>query len=404
MDPSQKIYSILYIGEDESIRTLERQGRLSVHMEKNGLLAMKWLTSGSFYPFVEAFKQQMACTAKPDAIVCEINLPGISGFDLHREMRKCNLLHTIPFVMITPNFKYSHRDRARLQGIDDFYDKPLQEEHFYERLSFLIPYKQQKNHFEEILWDTNVTPYKTRLIKRSFDICVSAVALILLLPVFLAIIIALLLESRGPVFYIAKRVGANFKIFDFYKFRSMYADADKRLKEVEHLNQYNDEPIEYECSECAKLPPNELCSPAVYYDQDRICERLATKLRNQKKAFLKIPNDPRITKVGRFLRNTSLDELPQLLNVLKGDMSIVGNRPLPVAEANAITKLRWARRFRAAAGLTGLWQVELRGRGGFMSEEERFQLDNKYAAYNSFLGDIQLILRTIPVLLQKENV
>ncbi len=142
----------------------------------------------------------------------------------------------------------------------------------------------------------------------------------------------------------------------------------------------------------------------VYYDQERICEGLASKRRNQKKAFLKIPNDPRITKVGRFLRNTSLDELPQLLNVLKGDMSIVGNRPLPVAEANSITKMRWARRFRAAAGLTGLWQVELRGRGGFMSEEERFQLDNRYAAYNSFLGDIQLILRTIPVLLQRENV
>jgi lipopolysaccharide/colanic/teichoic acid biosynthesis glycosyltransferase len=404
MNPSERTYTILYIGEDESIRALESNRRFSVHMEKNGLLAMKWLSSGTFYPFAEMFRQSLPCPNKPDAIVCEINLPGISGFDLYREMRKCNLLHATPFILITTNFKYSHRDRARLLGIDDFYDKPLQESQFYERLSFLIPYKQQQDRYEEFHWDTNVTPYKTRLIKRGFDICVAGTALLLLLPVFLIIIIALRLESRGPVFYIAKRVGANFKIFDFYKFRSMYPDADKRLKDVEHLNQYNDEPIEYECSECAKLPPNELCSPAVYYDQDRICERLATKLRNQKKAFLKIPNDPRITQIGRFLRNTSLDELPQLLNVLKGDMSIVGNRPLPVAEANSITKLRWARRFRAAAGLTGLWQVELRGRGGFMSEEERFQLDNRYAAYNSFLGDIQLILRTIPVLLQKENV
>jgi lipopolysaccharide/colanic/teichoic acid biosynthesis glycosyltransferase len=291
-----------------------------------------------------------------------------------------------------------------LLGIDDFYDKPLQEAPFYDRLSFLIPYKRQRHNLEELHWDTNVTPYRTRLIKRSFDLIVAGTALICLLPVFLIIIIALRLESRGSVFYIAKRVGANFKIFDFYKFRSMYPDADQRLKEVEHLNQYNEEPIEFQCSECAKLPPNEFCSPVVYYDQERICERLASKRRNQKKAFLKIPNDPRITKVGRFLRNTSLDELPQLLNVLKGDMSIVGNRPLPVAEANSITKMRWARRFRAAAGLTGLWQVELRGRGGFMSEEERFHLDNRYAAYNSFLGDIQLILRTIPVLLQRENV
>lgn len=404
MDQAQNIFSVLYIGEDESIRSLESRHRFKVHTEKNGLLAMNWLTGGSFYPFAGSFQQPPLCPNQPDAIVCEITLPGISGFDLYREMRKCNLLHATPFILITANFKFSHRDRARLLGIDDFYDKPLQEAQFYERLSFLIPYKRQRHNLEELHWDTNVTPYRTRLIKRSFDLIVAGTALICLLPVFLIIIIALRLESRGPVFYIAKRVGANFKIFDFYKFRSMYPDADQRLKEVEHLNQYNEEPIEFQCSECAKLPANEFCSPVVYYDQERICERLASKRRNQKKAFLKIPNDPRITKVGRFLRNTSLDELPQLLNVLKGDMSIVGNRPLPVAEANSITKMRWARRFRAAAGLTGLWQVELRGRGGFMSEEERFQLDNRYAAYNSFLGDIQLILRTIPVLLQRENV
>jgi len=128
------------------------------------------------------------------------------------------------------------------------------------------------------------------------------------------------------------------------------------------------------------------------------------KRRNAKKAFLKIVNDPRITKIGNFIRATSIDELPQLVNVIKGDMSVVGNRPLPVNEANAITKSKWSRRFHAAAGLTGLWQVELRGKGGIMSEEERFLLDNQYAENNSFWGDIKLILKTIPALLQKENV
>jgi len=101
---------------------------------------------------------------------------------------------------------------------------------------------------------------------------------------------------------------------------------------------------------------------------------------------------------------TSIDELPQLFNIIKGDMSIVGNRPLPLNEAEALTKKKWSRRFRAAAGLTGLWQVEKRGRKGTMSEEERFALDNYYAENNSFWGDIKIIFKTLAVFIQKENV
>jgi len=187
----------------------------------------------------------------------------------------------------------------------------------------------------------------------------------------------------------------------------MYSDADRRLKEVAHLNQYeakDDKAKLLTCPECARLPEGELCSPAYYYDGERICEQLLIERQNAKKAFLKIQNDPRITKVGKLIRNTSIDELPQMFNVLKGDMSIVGNRPLPVYEALALTKSRWSRRFRAAAGLTGLWQVELRGRGGFMKEEERFMLDNFYAQNNSFFGDMVLLIRTVPAMFQKTDV
>ncbi|MCK9219682.1 MAG: sugar transferase [Bacteroidales bacterium] len=217
-------------------------------------------------------------------------------------------------------------------------------------------------------------------------------------------VIAILLESSGKVYYISKRVGANYKIFDFYKFRSMYPNADTRVKDFAHLNQYIGESVEEVCSECAKLPSNQTCSPLVYYDGEQICERLANKRHNAKKAFLKIKNDPRITKVGKFIRMSSIDELPQLFNIIKGDMSIVGNRPLPLNEAEALTKKKWSRRFRAAAGLTGLWQVEKRGRKGTMSEEERFALDNYYAEHNSFWGDFKIILRTVTVFIQKENV
>lgn len=119
--------------------------------------------------------------------------------------------------------------------------------------------------------------------------------------------------------------------------------------------------------------------------------------------FVKFKDDPRITKVGKIIRNTSIDELPQLINVLKGDMSIVGNRPLPLYEAEQLTSDDWSERFLAPAGITGLWQVEKRG-GGSMSEDERKGLDNLYAKNFSFWNDIKLILKTVPALFQKENV
>ncbi len=115
-------------------------------------------------------------------------------------------------------------------------------------------------------------------------------------------------------------------------------------------------------------------------------------------------NDPRITKVGRILRNTSIDELPQFINVLKGDMSIVGNRPLPLYEAELLTSDQWAKRFLAPAGITGLWQVTKRGGANVMSADERKQLDIEYAENYSFWYDIKILLKTIPAMLQHENV
>ena len=121
-------------------------------------------------------------------------------------------------------------------------------------------------------------------------------------------------------------------------------------------------------------------------------------------AFVKIENDPRITKVGKFIRKYSIDELPQLFNILKGDMSIVGNRPLPLYEAEKLTADKSIDRFMAPAGLTGLWQVEERGKGGMMSAEERKQLDIEYGRNYSFKLDMQIIFRTLTAFVQKNNV
>ncbi|MDD4002413.1 MAG: sugar transferase, partial [Bacteroidales bacterium] len=124
----------------------------------------------------------------------------------------------------------------------------------------------------------------------------------------------------------------------------------------------------------------------------------------KKNSFKKLENDPRITKSGRFIRKYSIDELPQLFNILKGDMSIVGNRPLPLYEAELLTNDDYIDRFLAPAGLTGLWQVEKRGDSGKLSAEERKKLDVKYAKEFNFWLDIKIIFKTFTAFIQKGNV
>jgi lipopolysaccharide/colanic/teichoic acid biosynthesis glycosyltransferase len=235
----------------------------------------------------------------------------------------------------------------------------------------------------------------------------------MLSPLFLIIAILIRAESKGKVFYFSLRVGSGYKVFKFYKFRSMFTGADAKLKDLSHLNQYNsgkisNPPIESEavkelCEFCEQAGTG--CQNPLYADNKIVCETLYNQQKesNLDSAFIKIKNDPRITRIGNFIRNTSIDELPQLWNVFIGDMSIVGNRPLPLYEAEKITTDKYALRFMAPAGITGLWQVEKRGRGE-MSEEERLNLDNNYAKTHSFGNDIKLIMRTIPALFQSENV
>lgn len=203
------------------------------------------------------------------------------------------------------------------------------------------------------------------LLKRSFDILASSIAILLLSPLFLIVALMVKFGSKGPVFYAAPRAGKGYRIFKFYKFRTMIVDADKKVEQLSHLNQYD----------------NKENGPS----------------------FFKISNDPRITKVGAFLRNSSLDELPQLFNVFLGDMSLVGNRPLPLYEAATLTTDEYAARFMAPAGITGLWQVKKRGNSN-MSVQERISLDIDYAEKFNFGYDLWIMAKTPTALLQKENV
>ncbi|MBQ8362115.1 MAG: sugar transferase [Bacteroidaceae bacterium] len=247
--------------------------------------------------------------------------------------------------------------------------------------------------------------FKIPLWKRIFDIVFSIGALVVLSPVFLLTAIAIKLESKGPIWYKSKRVGTNYTIFDFLKFRSMYVDADKRLKEFEQLNQYSNAEDEDEAYRSAATMDSEedvmLISDDFIISEKELNSR---KIQQQKNAFVKLENDPRITRVGRFIRKYSIDELPQLVNILKGDMSVVGNRPLPLYEAELLTSDECIDRFIAPAGLTGLWQVEKRGDSGKLSAEERKQLDITYGRTYSFAMDMKIILRTLTAFVQKENV
>lgn len=241
--------------------------------------------------------------------------------------------------------------------------------------------------------------------KRAFDIVFSSVALVVLSPVFLLTAIAIKLESRGPIWYKSKRVGSNYTIFDFLKFRSMYIDADKRLKEFEKLNQYNNEEDPQGILRSSATMDSEedvmLISDDFIISEKELSTQRAIQ---QKNAFIKLENDPRITRVGRFIRKYSIDELPQLINILKGDMSVVGNRPLPLYEAELLTDDESIDRFIAPAGLTGLWQVEKRGDSGKLSADERKQLDISYGRTYSFALDMKIIMRTLTAFVQKENV
>ena len=253
--------------------------------------------------------------------------------------------------------------------------------------------------------------FRLPLWKRTFDILFAGTAVIILSAILIGTAAAIRLESKGKIIYKSQRVGSNYQIFDFLKFRSMYTNADKRLKELNALNQYqieevenSDEGPEIRFDDLSGTPDEEenllISDDFVISEEDFIKK----KEKIQQNTFVKLENDPRITRVGRIIRKYSIDELPQLFNILKGDMSIVGNRPLPLYEAELLTSDAYIDRFMAPSGLTGLWQVEKRGGAGKMSAEERKQLDIKYARDFSFWLDMKIIFKTLTAFVQKENV
>lgn len=193
-----------------------------------------------------------------------------------------------------------------------------------------------------------------QLIKRVLDVMVSGLLLLFLSPLLIAAVILIKLTSPGPIFFVQKRLGLNKRRFGVFKFRTMVVDAEQKMQQIEHLN--------------------EVSGPV-----------------------FKIKNDPRITPVGRFLRRTSIDELPQLLNVFLGDMSLVGPRPLPVRDYEGFNEDWQRRRFSVKPGITCLWQVKGRSAIPF---EQWMELDLQYIDGWSLWLDVKILLQTIPAVLR----
>lgn len=194
----------------------------------------------------------------------------------------------------------------------------------------------------------------SRVAKRALDIVGSALLLLLFSPILIAIAIAIKIDSRGPVFFRQERAGRGQTTFQLIKFRSMYRDADRRKRDFEAANEATDG------------------------------------------VMFKIKRDPRMTTVGRFLRRSSLDELPQLINVLLGDMSLVGPRPLILSESKHAAQTWHARRLDLRPGITGLWQVSGRSDLPF---QEMIRFDYQYVSGWSLARDIEILLATIPVVI-----
>ncbi len=298
-------------------------------------------------------------------------------------------IHVIPFTF---QKNKGVMQKAHEHGASDYFNDSMNLEQITTRLKELDNWRQYEN---------TTKKYKECKIptwKRTFDMMVAGTLLLILSPLFLFVSLAIKLSSKGPVFYSSPRVGTGYKIFPFYKFRSMRVNADKMLGDMKHLNHYA------QANKDIEIPVIK-DGPLLIGDDTMITESEFEHKRKQeeKEAFVKIQNDPRITKIGHFIRKTSIDELPQLVNVLLGHMSIVGNRPLPLYEAEKLTTDQWTRRFMAPAGITGLWQVTERGKAS-TSEDSRKQLDIEYAEKFSLWMDLKILFKTPLAAIQQEKV
>ena len=349
----QEQLKILHIGADPEFLSpvVFENYRVEIETMDNPFSVSQWVRSNGL----------------PDALVCETKLLGGNGFEFYDFwIAQFDRKKSIPFVLLDDEKKPDTAAMALERKIDDVYIKPTDVQTLLRRILML---RQEKPSTDQAaISEMNAfKPFKLNFLKRTFDIVTSSIFLLIASPILLIFAIAIRLETKGDVFYRSKRVGARFKVFDLYKLRSMHTHSDKRLKELAHLSEYKRE-----------IPASQTENP-----------------------------DARITKVGQLIRKLNIDELPQLINVWKGDVSMVGNRPLPIYEAELLTTDDWMDRIDSPAGITGRWKVVSRRRLRSLSHDERSRLQNRYSKIanrpNAFWKDIWMIIQTLPAMFKKDN-
>lgn len=327
------------------------------------------LESDSFLAFLWLGKRvdSLSTFHLPYAVLCDLDWLIKHQYRLAQQMAGHPDLCSVPLIAFTQKGKPANKNTLAIHGVDDCYTIPVDWENLERRLDFLNQYKPKllvgaQRH------QTETFHFRIPWQKRLFDLIGASIGIAASSFIWIPVMLAIWLESKGPVVYKSLRVGSGYRVFEFFKFRSMYLGAEEQLTEVQYLNRY------------------------------------ANGAQNGKPIFVKLAGDPRTTRVGRFIRKYSIDELPQLINVLRGDMSLVGNRPLPIYEAETLTKDEWINRFIAPAGITGLWQTTKRHKP-HMSAEERISLDIEYSkAPYSVLYDLKIALNTLFAFVQKDDV
>jgi lipopolysaccharide/colanic/teichoic acid biosynthesis glycosyltransferase len=331
------------------------------------------------------------------AVISQSEIAGPFGIELLEIFEKLDF-PKLPFFLVSNEPQGNITKLALRAGVVDVFALPMKIDKVQTRLNFTI------NNWINLTKDRRVVthaPYRIPNETRVFDLLFSTFLLIILSPIMLLISILIKLESKGSVFTHSLRVGSNYHIFKMFNFRTMHLNGDNRLNADSAEN--ND--VSYNslegglCEECRETRVK--CKFPIYADKVTWCEKKfinGEKVNSDNITKGRVSN-PELTKIGWFLRKTKLNQLPELWNVHKGDMSIVGNLPLPLSEAEKLTTDKYVLRFMAPSGITGLWQIEKRKKN-YTNQPGRLVLDIRYARTQNFQNDMLLLAKTIPALLK----
>ena len=384
--------SWLFIGEEleNLFLQLKSEGKAGIYFER-GFHAFQWLQKTQ-----QAEKLNPSVSSRlPEAILCGYRYLDGNAITFIQQLQINRKFREIPFILISDeDISHSKVDVLRY-GIDDWFLLSDSQSNILNRLDFLITYKHR---YIQLKTTQAQFDYELPRYKRIFDLVVSSLALVVFAPVLGFIALLIKLESHGPVLQVTRKVGRAYRIFNFYKFRTTQVSSpqpnfEKVIPQKENLPQTG---TIRQCLSCALYE-----RPCVFPLEDGKQVLCGKNQHSLKKGTIPAQRE-KITRLGKWLRRTSLDEIPQLIHVFRGEMSIVGNRPLAIDEAEELTQDEWAGRFAAPAGITGLWQVKSRFNGE-LNGLSRKEIDRAYAQKASLWMDIKILIMTIPALFKRTD-